>query len=88
MKLDFIRPGKPVENAYIESFNGKLRKECLNQHYFTSLGEARRLIEAWRVEYNQFRPHSSIGGLTPEAFASTWQQSTEANTQELYSLTV
>ena len=88
VKLDFIRPGKPVENADIESFNGKLRKECLNQHYFTSLEEAQRLIEAWRLEYNQFRPHSSIGGLTPDAFASKWQQSTEANTQELYSLTV
>ena len=88
VKLDFIRPGKPVENAYIESFNGRVRDECLNQHYFTSLEEAKRIIEDWRLGYNQFRPHSSLAGLTPEAFASKWQQSTEANTQKLYALTV
>jgi putative transposase len=88
VKLDFIRPGKPTENGYIESFNGTVRRECLKQHYFTSLDEAKRLIEDWRVEYNQFRPHSSIEGLTPEAFASQWRQSTEANTQTLYSLPV
>ena len=86
--LDFIRPGKPTENGYIESFNGKLRKECLNQHYFTSLEEAQRLIEAWRMEYNQFRPHSSIGGLTPDAFASQWQPITATNTQILSLQTV
>ena len=83
VKLDFIRPGKPVENAYIESFNGTLRRECLNQHYFTHLDEAKRLIEAWRLGYNQFRPHSSLAGLTPEAFAFKWQQSTETHTQKL-----
>lgn len=88
VKLDFIRPGKPMENGYIESFNGKVRRECLNQHYFTSLEEAQRLIEGWRLEYNQFRPHSSIGGLTPDAFAVTWQQSTEPNTQILSLQTV
>ncbi len=79
-KLDFIRPGKPTEHGDIESFNGKLRRECLSQHYFTSLEEAWRLIEAWRREYNQCRPHSAIGGLTPEAFAGHWQAVTTTNT--------
>jgi putative transposase len=88
VKLDFIRPGKPTENGYIESFNGKLRKECLNQHYFTSLEEAQRLIEGWRMEYNQFRPHSSIGGLTPDAFALQWQSVTTTNTPILSLQTV
>ncbi len=57
----FIDPGKPVQNAYIESFNGKLRDECLNQNLFKNLEEAKDIIESWRVEYNQTRPHSSLG---------------------------
>ena len=69
--LSFIRPGKPNENAYIESFNGKFRDECLNEHWFISLAHARRVIEAWRIEYNTERPHSSLGNLTPEEFART-----------------
>jgi len=69
VQLSFIRPGKPNENAYIESFNGKFRDECLNEHWFTSMGYARRIIEAWRIEYNAERPHSSLGNLTPEEFA-------------------
>ncbi len=72
IRLRFIRPGKPVENAYIESFNGKFRDECLNEHWFTSLTEARILIEAWRTEYNIERPHSSIGDATPAEFAQRW----------------
>ena len=68
--LNFIRPGKPVENAYVESFNGKLRDECLNENWFTTLNEARMIIEDWRKDYNQFRPHSSLGNLTPEEFAN------------------
>lgn len=72
IRLRFIRPGKPIENAYVESFNGKLRDECLNEHWFTSLAEARALIEAWRREYNQERPHSSIGNATPAEFAARW----------------
>ena len=68
MQLDFIRLGKPVENAYIESFNGRLRDECLSVHQFTSLAEAKAIIEAWRVDYNQRRPHSSLGHLTPNEF--------------------
>ncbi len=70
VKLNFIRPGKPTENAYIESFNGKFREECLNEHWFTSFNEARERIESWRQDYNMFRPHSSIGDLTPNEFAA------------------
>jgi putative transposase len=69
VKLHFIRPGKPVENAYVESFNGKFRDECLNEHWFTSLAHARDVIEAWRKDYNEVRPHSSLGNQTPAAFA-------------------
>ena len=68
VQLDFIRPGKPVENAMIESFNGRLRQECLNAHWFTSLEDARTTIEAWRQEYNGTRPHSALGGLSPMEF--------------------
>jgi putative transposase len=71
--LRFIRPGKPVENAYVESFNGKFRDECLNEHWFASLHEARVMIEAWRREYNLERPHSSIGNATPAEFAEAWR---------------
>jgi putative transposase len=68
VRLTFIRPGKPVENAYIESFNGRLRDECLNENWFLSLEHARRIIEKWRMDYNCERPHSSLGYLTPEEF--------------------
>jgi putative transposase len=71
VKLDFIRPGKPVENAFIESFNGRLRDECLNTEVFASLEDAREKLEAWRVDYNLFRPHSAIGNLPPSEFART-----------------
>jgi len=67
--LRFIEPGKPVENAYIESFNGKFRDECLNENWFMSLFEAREIVENWRIDYNQERPHSSLGNLTPREFA-------------------
>jgi putative transposase len=73
VKLHFIRPGKPVENAYIESFNGKFRDECLNEHWFDGLNHARREIEAWRQDYNTVRPHSALGNLTPAAFAAAAQ---------------
>jgi putative transposase len=69
VELSFIRPGKPNENAYIESFNGKFRDECLNEHWFLSLAHARSIIEGWRIEYNTERPHSSLGNRTPEEFA-------------------
>ena len=68
VKLNFIRPGKPVDNSFIESFNGRFRDECLNDHWFTSLDEARRIIEDWRIDYNSERPHTSLGDLTPEEF--------------------
>jgi putative transposase len=66
----YIQPGKPVQNAFIESFNSKLRDECLNEHFFFGLAEARHLIEAWRQDYNQLRPHSSLGALAPVEYAS------------------
>jgi putative transposase len=65
--LDFSRPGKPTDNAFIESFNGKFRAECLNAHWFLSLDDARRKCEAWRRDYNEERPHSAIGNKTPIA---------------------
>jgi putative transposase len=70
IRLAFIRPGKPVENAYIESFNGKFRDECLNEHWFVTMDHARREIERWRIEYNTERPHSSLGDLTPIEYAN------------------
>jgi putative transposase len=69
VKIHFIRPGKPTENGHIESFNGKLRDECLNTSCFLSLDHARESIEAWRMDFNLYRPHSSIGNLTPREFA-------------------
>lgn len=63
--LDFSRPGKPTDNPYIESFNGKFRDECLNVNWFLSLEDAREKIEAWREEYNRYRPHSSLNDRTP-----------------------
>ena len=68
VKLDFIQPGKPVQNGFIESFNGTLRGECLNLHWFLSLPDAKHSIEQWRADYNEVRPHSSLGFLTPEEF--------------------
>jgi putative transposase len=68
VQLDFIRPGKPVENAFIESFNGRFRDECLNVHQFASIAEAQAIIEAWREDYNLRRPHSSLGHLAPNEF--------------------
>jgi len=70
VSLHFIDPGKPVQNCYIESFNGKFRDECLNEHWFVNLADAKRKIEEWRIDYNTFRPHSSLGNLTPEEFAA------------------
>lgn len=69
VKLSFSRPGKPVDNAFIESFNGSFRDECLNVNWFLSIQDARQKIEAWRRDYNEFRPHSSIGDMTPNEFA-------------------
>jgi putative transposase len=83
VKLDFIRPGKPMENGHIESFNGRLRDECLNVMQFMSLGDARTKIEAWRVDYNQQRPHSSLGHLTPSEFVRNRQENRARKSAEL-----
>jgi putative transposase len=69
IKLNFIRPGKPIENAYAESFNGRLRDECLNTNWFLNLSHARNVIEEWRKDYNEVRPHSSLQGATPREYA-------------------
>ena len=69
IKLDFIRPGKPVENAFAESFNGWLRDECLNINWFMSIKHAREVIESWRQDYNDVRPHSSLNGRSPKEHA-------------------
>jgi putative transposase len=79
VKLNFIRPGKPVENAVIESFNGRFRDECLNAQVFISLHDARQKIEAWRLDYNEHRPHSALGDLTPREFA---EQAAKTGLQE------
>ena len=73
VKLDFSRPAKPTDNPFIESFNGKLRQECLDQHWFRDLEEAKVAIETWRKEYNQERPHRSLGGQTPLEFEGQWR---------------
>ena len=80
VRLFFIEPGKPVQNAHIESFNGKLRNECLNLEWFTNLREARYILERWRIQYNSFRPHTSLDNLPPEL----WQQK---QVESLYSKT-
>ena len=74
VRIDFIQPGKPIQNCFIESFNGTFRDDCLNMHWFTSLADAARTIEAWRREYNEARPHSSLRGLTPAEFGQQHQQ--------------
>jgi putative transposase len=71
VRLDFIRPGRPVENGLIESFNGRLRDECLNVHLFWNLEDARKKLEEWRLDYNSVRPHSSLGQLTPEEYSAS-----------------
>jgi putative transposase len=70
VKLDFSRPGKPTDNVYIESFNARFRLECLNEHWFMSLEDAREKTEEWRRDYNQSRPHSSLGNVPPEEYAA------------------
>ena len=77
VQLCFIRPGRPVENGFIESFNGRLRDECLNVEWFGSLVDARRTLAAWRKHYNHSRPHSALGDQTPAAFASRYDAMVE-----------
>lgn len=73
VELDFSRPGKPTDNALIESFHANLRKECLDQHWFFSLDDAREKVATWRKEYNETRPHSSLGDLAPIEFVRQLQ---------------
>jgi putative transposase len=71
MQLDFSRPGKPTDNALVESFNGSFRDECLSVNWFLSIEDAKKKIEAWRIDYNQFRPHSSLDNMTPSEYANS-----------------
>jgi len=80
VKLSFIQPGKPTQNGYIESFNGRLRDECLNEHWFPNLANARHTIERWRFDYNLCRPHSALGGRTPSEFRAGLLQPAETIT--------
>lgn len=82
VELDFSRPGKPTDNAKIESFNGRLRQECLNAHWFLSLEDAKAKIEAWRTYYNEERPHTSLGWLTPAEFAWNCRNNCRAATTQ------
>ncbi|WP_371309187.1 IS3 family transposase [Hyphomonas sp.] len=75
----YIAPGKPTQNAFVESFNGRLRDECLNEHLFDRLSEARSIIEAWRIDYNTVRPHTSLGGLAPARFADNVRRARPAS---------
>ena len=79
----YIAPGKPIQNAFVESLNGRFRDECLNEHLFRSLSAARHLIEEWRVDYNHDRPHTSLGGLTPNEFATRSRQDHNTNRVQL-----
>jgi putative transposase len=83
VQLKLIAPGKPTQNAYVESFNGKFRDECLNDHWFESLNAARALIAAWRRDYNEDRPHSSLGYRTPAEFAALHRTARRAPRKEI-----
>ncbi len=78
VQLEFSRPGKPTDNAFIEAFNSRFRDERLNLHWFDSLEEGQATIEAWRVDYNTERPHGALGQQTPAAFSQAWQAPVEA----------
>jgi len=87
VQLCFIEPGKPMQNGYVESFNGKLRDECLNMHYFKDLHDAREKLEVWRKIYNEKRPHSSLNYTTPRAYTLAWElQNKIQNDEEKLSL--
>jgi putative transposase len=69
VKIDFSRPGKPTDNCYVETFNGSFRDECLNVHWFETMEDAKAIIEAWRRDYNETRPHMALNDATPEEYA-------------------
>ena len=79
VQLEFVRPGKPIDNGYIESFNGRLRDECLNAETFFDLSDVREKLERWRVDYNQVRSHNALGDRSPEEYADNWKQSSAAS---------
>ena len=76
IRIVYIQAGRPMQNGYVESFNGRFRDECLNEHWFMTMAHARQVIEKWRIEYNTERPHSSLGNLTPSEYAGGAQRST------------
>lgn len=78
VKLEFIRPGKPTNNGQVESFNGRFREDRLDALMFSSLEEARKVIEEWRQDYNTDRPHSFLGGLSPEEYRRTWSSKNQS----------
>jgi putative transposase len=80
--IDFNRPGKPTDNCFVETFNGRLRDECLNVHEFATLDDVRAVLKAWRADYNHHRPHGSLGRLTPSEFAMRGQK-TDPDAPEL-----
>jgi putative transposase len=82
VQLEFSRPGTPTDTAFIEAFNGRLRQECLDRHWFTSIDDARTIIEAWYQEYNAERPHGALGNRTPQAFAAQWSGQATAPIRE------
>ena len=86
VRLEFSRPGRPIDNAFIESFNGRIRQECLQQHWFLSIEEARRTIENWREDYNNERPHTSLGYQSPAEFVVKWQEEQTADEDKILTL--
>jgi putative transposase len=81
VKLDFIRPGKPTENGFVESFQGRFRDECLNTEIFQNLEDAKTKILAWRNDYNRRRPHSALGNLSPVEYVRKWQSERKSKKQ-------
>jgi putative transposase len=79
VQLEFSRPGKPTDNAFAESFNGRFWGECLNQHWFVSLEEVQQTVEAWRLDYNMARPHPALGQQTPAAWTVAWAPTQQAS---------
>ena len=81
--LTYIAPGKPTQNGFVESLNGRFRDECLNEHLFRGMAAARRIIEQWRIDYNEHRPHTSLRGLTPNEFATRSRSNHKENRVQL-----
>ena len=83
MRLEYSRPGKPTDNGCVESFNGRLRDECLNQNIFVTVAETRRILEEWREDYNGKRPHGALGWQCPEAYRASHQPSIQTGNTNL-----